>query len=368
MRKRPEINRREFFKNASLAGAGLILSSGAAIASTSSNEEVLPFLPTRKLGPLTVTGLGLGCMSMVSGTYNPTPPKDEMIAHLRKAVELGVTFFDTAEVYGPYGSEELVGEALEPFKGKITIASKFGFEIQNGRRMGRNATPESIKKVIDGSLKRLRLEAIDLYYLHRMDPNVPVEDVAGAVKDLISAGKVKHWGLSEVSPDTLRKAHAELPVAALQSEYNMAERVVENQILATCEELGIGFVPWGPTHRSFLTGRFNEYSRFSSEDRRSQLPFFSAEGFGQNMGFLRIVRKWSQQKGITMAQFSLAWLLAQKPFIVPIPGTTSPQHLAENLGALSVKFTVADLAEIRKEMEQYQIMGVRAPETAFIDQ
>lgn len=375
MKKVTEINRRDFFKNAALAGAGLVLSSGTVLASGEDKTAFIQLpnsnlstLPTRKLGPLEVTGIGLGCMSMVAGTYNPTPPKDEMIAHLRKAVERGVTFFDTAEVYGPYGSEELVGEALEPFKGKITIASKFGFEIQNGRRMGRNATPESIKKVIEGSLKRLRLETIDLYYLHRMDPNVPVEEVAGAVKDLIAAGKVRHWGLSEVSPETLRKAHAELPVAALQSEYNLAERVVENQILDTCEELGVGFVPWGPTHRSFLAGRFNEYSRFDGQDRRSQLPFFSAEGFAQNMPFLRVVRDWSQKKGITMVQFSLAWLLAQKPFIVPIPGTISPQHLAENLGALNVKFTDAELSQIRAEIEQFKFLGVRALETAFIDQ
>lgn len=375
MKQENEFNRRDFFKNAALAGAGLVMAPSVLMGSTGNiqisqvnQSSSKSSLSTRKLGPLEVSGIGLGCMSMVAGTYNPTPPKDEMIAHIRKAVERGLTFFDTAEVYGPYGSEELVGEALEPFKGQITIASKFGFEIQNGQRMGRNATPESIKKVVEGSLKRLRIEAIDLYYLHRMDPNVPVEDVAGAVKDLISAGKVKHWGLSEVSPNTLRKAHAVLPVAALQSEYNMAERVVENQILDTCEELGVGFVCWGPTHRSFLTGRFNEYSRFASQDRRSQLPFFSAEGFEQNMSFLRIVRDWSQRKDITMAQFSLAWLLAQKPFIVTIPGTTSPQHLAENLGALDVKFSEAELKEIRTEIENFKLLGVRTPESALVDQ
>lgn len=375
MKQENEFNRRDFFKNAALAGAGLVMAPSVLMGSTSNKltaQEIKnsskSSLAKRKLGSLEVSGIGLGCMSMMAGTYNPTPPKDEMIAHIRKAVERGVTFFDTAEVYGPYGSEELVGEALEPFKGQITIASKFGFEIQNGQRMGRNATPESIKKVVEGSLKRLRIEAIDLYYLHRMDPNVPVEDVAGAVKDLISAGKIKHWGLSEVSPNTLRKAHAVLPVAALQSEYNMAERVVENQILDTCEELGVGFVCWGPTHRSFLTGRFNEYSRFATQDRRSQLPFFSAEGFEQNMPFLRIVRDWSQRKEITMAQFSLAWLLAQKPFIVPIPGTTSQQHLAENLGALDVKFTQAELTEIRAEIENSKLLGVRTPESALVDQ
>lgn len=371
MKKNTDINRRDFFRNAALAGAGLAIAPGTLMASQHdipTSFQALSALPTRRLGPLKVTGIGLGCMNMVSGTYNPTPPREEMIAHLRKAVERGITFFDTAEVYGPYGSEELVGEALEPFKGKITIASKFGFEIKNGQRMGRKATPESIKKVIDGSLKRLRLETIDLYYLHRMDPNVPIEEVAGAMKDLMNAGKVRHWGLSEVSPETLRKAHAELPVAALQSEYNLAERVVENKILDTCEELGIGFVPWGPTHRAFLAGRFNEYSRFDSRDRRSQLPFFSEEGFAQNMSFLRIVREWSQKKGITMAQFSLAWLLAQKPFIVPIPGTISPQHLDENIGALQVKFTKSELSQIREEIEKFKFLGVRAPETAFIDQ
>jgi aryl-alcohol dehydrogenase-like predicted oxidoreductase len=375
MKKENEFNRRDFFKNAALAGAGLVVAPSVLMASTGDNHSSQHIqnnskssLATRKLGPLEVSGIGLGCMSMVAGTYNPTPPKDEMISHLRRAVERGVTFFDTAEVYGPYGSEELVGEALQPFKGKITIASKFGFEIQNNQRMGRNSTPESIKKVVEGSLKRLRIEAIDLYYLHRIDPNVPIEEVAGAVKDLIAAGKVKHWGLSEVSPNTLRKAHAVLPVAALQSEYNMAERVVENQILDTCEELGVGFVCWGPTHRSFLTGRFNEYSRFANLDRRSQLPFFSPEGFEQNMPFLRIVRDWSQRKDITMAQFSLAWLLAQKPFIVPIPGTTSQQHLAENLGALSVKFTETELREIRTEIERFNLLGVRTPESALVDQ
>lgn len=374
MKKDKEIDRRNFFKNAALAGAGLVIAPSVVMAipiqnsTLAHNSGTQSSLPTRKLGSLEVSGIGLGCMSMVAGTYNPTPPKDEMIAHLRKAVESGVTFFDTAEVYGPYTSEALVGEALEPFKGQITIASKFGWNIQNNQRGGRLATPESIKKVIDGSLKRLRIEAIDLYYLHRMDPNVPVEEVAGAVKDLIAAGKVKHWGLSEVSPNTLRKAHSELPVAALQSEYNMAERAVENRILDTCEELGVGFVPWGPTHRSFLTGRFNEYSRFASQDRRSQIPFFSPEGFEQNMPFLRIVRDWSQRKGITMAQFSLAWLLAQKPFIVPIPGTISPQHLAENLGALAVKFTETELREIRTEIDKFKLLGVRKPESALVDQ
>jgi aryl-alcohol dehydrogenase-like predicted oxidoreductase len=375
MEKGNKFNRRKFFKNAALASAGLAMAPSVLMASQkieNSSQQIINNAEyagkKRKLGPLEVSGIGLGCMSMVAGTYNPTPPKQEMIAHIRKAVERGITFFDTAEVYGPYSSEALVGEALEPFKGKVTITSKFGFDIQNNQRKGRLSTPESIKKVVEGSLKRLRVEAIDLYYLHRLDPNVPVEDVAGAVKDLIAAGKVKHWGLSEVSPNTLRKAHTVLPVAALQSEYSIAERVVENQILQTCEELGIGFVCWGPSTRSFLTGRFNEYSRFDKQDRRSQLPFFSPEGFEQNMPFLRIIRDWSQRKEITMAQFSLAWLLAQKPFIVPIPGTISPQHLIENLGALKVKFTADELKEIRTEIESFKLFGVRTPESALVDQ
>jgi aryl-alcohol dehydrogenase-like predicted oxidoreductase len=375
MEKENEYNRRKFFKNAALASAGIamtpsVLKASSNIESPSHKKQNTSksSVKKRKLGSLEVSGIGLGCMSMVAGTYNPTPSKQEMIAHIRKAVERGVTFFDTAEVYGPYTSEALVGEALEPFKGQVRITSKFGFDIQNDQRRGRIATPESIKKVVEGSLKRLRLEAIDLYYLHRLDPNVPIEDVAGAVKDLIAAGKVKHWGLSEVSPNTLRKAHAVLPVTALQSEYSIAERVVENQILDTCEELGIGFVCWGPSQRSFLTGRFNEYSRFDALDRRSQLPFFSPKGLEQNMPFLRIVRDWSQRKDITMAQFSLAWLLAQKPFIVPIPGTISQQHLAENLGALNVVFTDAELKEIRTEIEKFNFLGVRTPESALVDQ
>ncbi|MBB6327009.1 aryl-alcohol dehydrogenase-like predicted oxidoreductase [Algoriphagus iocasae] len=362
-------NRREFFKSAALAGAGLVMTPTLAMSSGDKPRlNASAALPTRKLGGLEVSGIGLGCMSMVAGTYNPTPPKQDMIAHLRKAVERGVTFFDTAEVYGPYGSEEVVGEGLEPFKGQIKIATKIGFEIQNSQRMGRNSSPESLKRVVDGSLKRLRVETIDLLYLHRWDPQVPVEEIAGAFKEIIAAGKAKHWGLSEVAPDTLRKAHAELPVSALQTQYSLGERFPENQILDTCEELGVGFVPWGPTLRSFLTGRFNEYSRFDELDRRSQLPFFSSEGLEQNMPFLRIVQEWSQKKGITMAQFSLAWLLAQKPFIVPIPGTISPQHLEENLGALEVRFSESELTEIRSEIEKFDLLGVRTKESALVDQ
>src|ERR671927_1654007 len=301
----------------------------------------------RKLGSLEVSTLGLGCMSMAPGFYNPAPPRQEMVAHIRGAVERGVTFFDTAEVYGPFISEEIVGEALAPFKGKVVIASKFGFNFQDGRTSGRNSRPENIRRAVEGSLKRLRVDAIDLYYLHRVDPQVPVEDVAGTVKELIQAGKIKHFGLSEAAPKTIRRAHAVQTVTALQSEYSLVERVVENEILSTCEELGIGFVCWGPTARAFLTDRFNEYSRFAQEDRRASVPTFTPEALKANMPLLALVRDWALRKGVTPAQFSLGWLLAQKPWIVPIPGTTNPHHLNENLGAAGVRFTADELREIR---------------------
>jgi len=288
-----------------------------------------------------------------------------MVAQIRAAVERGVTFFDTAEVYGPFTSEEIVGEALAPFKGKVTIATKFGFAFDGNRTTGRNSRPENIRRAVEGSLKRLRIETIDLLYQHRADPNVPVEDVAGTVKDLIKEGKVKHFGLSEMSPQTIRKAHAVQPVAAVQSEYSLLERAVENGVLSTCEELGIGFVPWGPTGRAFLADRFNEYSRFAQEDRRATVPFFTPEALKANMQMLSLVREWALRKGVTPVQFSLGWLLAQKPFIVPIPGTTNPYHLHENLGADNVKFTADELRELRTAVSKIQIVGARKPESAL---
>jgi aryl-alcohol dehydrogenase-like predicted oxidoreductase len=322
----------------------------------------------RRLGSLEVSTLGLGCMSMVAGFYNPAPPRQEMVALIRAAVERGVTFFDTAEVYGPFTSEEIVGEALAPFKGKVVIASKFGFNFRDGRTSGRNSRPENIGRAVEGSLKRLRVDAIDLYYLHRVDPQVPVEEVAGTVKELIREGKIKHFGLSEAAPKTIRRAHAVQKVTALQSEYSLVERVVENEILSTCEELGIGFVPWGPTARAFLADRFNEYSRFAQDDRRASVPTFTPEALAANMHLLRLVRGWALRKGVTPAQFSLAWLLAQKPFIVPIPGTTNPHHLNENLGAAGVRFTAGELREIRAAVAQIKVQGVRVPESALTDQ
>jgi len=305
-------------------------------------------------------------MSM-TGIYNPPRPKPEMVALIRQAVERGVTFFDTAEVYGPFMSEEYVGEALASFKGKVVIASKFGFAFDGNRVTGRNGRPENIKRALEGSLKRLQVDAIDLYYLHRVDPNVPIEDVAGAAKELIQAGKIRHFGLSEVSPKTIRRAHAVQPVAALQTEYSLLERVAENEILSTCEELGIGFVPWGPVARAFLADRFDENSKFDASDRRSSVPYFTPEALKANQPLLTLVREWAKRQGCTPAQFSLAWLLAQKTWIVPIPGTTTPQHLNENLGGVSVKLSPDELKQIRMAVSQIKLQGVRAPESALTD-
>jgi aryl-alcohol dehydrogenase-like predicted oxidoreductase len=340
----------------------------AAQTSDSSGTRSRPAsLPKRKLGSFDVSAIGLGCMSMV-GTYNPPQDKQAMIGLARAAVERGVTFFDTAEVYGPYTSEEIVGEALEPFKGEVTIASKFGFAIRpGGSARERDARPERIRRALEGSLKRLRVDAIDLYYLHRVDPNVPIEDVAGTVKELIQAGKIRHFGLSEASPATIRRAHAVQPVTALQSEYSLIERVVEDAVLPTCEELGIAFVPWGPLGRAFLTGKFNENTRFERSDRRASVPQFTPEALRANMPLLALVREWAKRKGVTPAQFSLGWLLAQKPWIIPIPGTTNLRHLDENLGAVSVELTPAELAEFRSALSKIKVQGARPPESALTD-
>jgi aryl-alcohol dehydrogenase-like predicted oxidoreductase len=361
------LSRRSFISTAALAAAGLALGKFVMAASPSRNFSAKSISDRRKLGSLEVSAVGLGCMGMV-GTYNPAQPKPEMIKLLRKAVEQGVTFFDTAQVYGPHLSEEYVGEGLEPFKGKVVIATKFGFDTQSGQRGGRNSKPEHIRLAIEGSLKRLRVDTIDLYYLHRVDPQVPVEDVAGTMKELIKEGKVKHFGLSEASPETIRRAHAVQKVTALQTEYSMIERVAEHGILSTCEELGIGFVPWGPLNRAFLTGRFNENSTFERSDRRSNVPYFTPDALKANMPVLALVKDWAQRKGVTPAQFALGWLMAQKPWIVPIPGTTNPQHFDENIGAVNIRFNEAELAEIRTALEKIPVQGTRSPETANVDQ
>ena len=367
------IKRREFISKSALLGAGLTAAplTFANDHSTSSAKIAKhpDFNPDKRmLGMLEVSPIGLGCMSMKSGSYNPPRDKKDMIPVIRGAVELVVTFFDTAEVYGPFTDEELVGEALAPIRDKVVIASKFGFDLTSGQRGGRNSKPEFIKQAVEGMLKRLRTDRIDLLYLHRIDPNVPVEDVAGTVKELIKEGKALHFGLSEVSPATIRRAHAEQSVAAVQSEYSMIQRALENQVIDTCGELGIGFVPWGAVNRGFLGDKFNEYSRFSEDSRFAAVPYFTPEAIKAHMEVLVLVREWARKKYATPAQIALAWVMAQKPYIVPIPGTTKLHHMKENMGALDIKFTQSELKEFRVSLEKIPLVGVRGPETALVDQ
>jgi aryl-alcohol dehydrogenase-like predicted oxidoreductase len=314
----------------------------------------------RKLGNsgLEVSAIGLGCMGMSFG-YGTISDEKEMIALIRSAVESGVTFFDTAEVYGPYINEELVGKVLEPFKGKVAIATKFGFNFQNGVNTGLNSHPENIKKVAEESLKRLRIEAIDLFYQHRVDPNVPIEDVAGAVKDLIQEGKVKHFGLSEAGVQVIRRAHAVQPVTALQSEYSLWWREPEDKIIPTLEELGIGFVPFSPLGKGFLTGKMDQNTTFDSKDFRSTVPRLSPENLKANMAFVDLVAAVAQRKSVTPAQIALAWILAQKPWFVPIPGTTKLHRLNENLGAAAVEFSADELQEINIASSKITVQGDR---------
>jgi aryl-alcohol dehydrogenase-like predicted oxidoreductase len=317
----------------------------------------------RKLGKsnLEVSSLGLGCMRMSFGD-KPTD-KQEMISFLHTAVERGITFFDTAEVYGPFTNEELLGEALQPFRGKVVIATKFGWKHDSEKgpspMYGPDSRPEQIKRVAEASLKRLRVEAIDLFYQHRPDPKVPIEDVAGAVKDLIQAGKVKHFGLSESSADLIRRAHAVQPVTALQSEYSIWWRTVEDAILPTCEELGIGLVPYSPLGRGYLTGKVDENTTFDSTDIRAHNPRFTPEAIRANRAVIDLLEKIGKQKGATPPQIALAWLLAQKPWIVPIPGSRKLERLDENNGAVNIELTADDLSELEKAMSQIKVVGDR---------
>ena len=320
----------------------------------------------RKLGKsnLEVSALGLGCMGM-SFSYGPPKDKQEMISVLRAAVERGVTFFDTAEVYGPFTNEALVGEALFPFREQVVIATKFGFKLDpNGgpRWVGLDSRPAHIKEVAEGSLKRLRVDVIDLFYQHRVDPDVPIEDVAGAVKDLIQEGKVKHFGLSEAGAQTIRRAHAVQPVTALQSEYSLWWRGPEAEVLPTLEELGIGFVPYSPLGKGFLTGKMNENTTFDSSDFRNILPRFTPEARKANQALVDLLGEIGKRKQATPAQIALAWLLAQKPWIVPIPGTTKLHRLDENIGAVSVELTPDDLHEIDGAASKITVQGARYPE------
>ncbi len=319
----------------------------------------------RKLGksnPLEVSAIGLGCMGMSFG-YGPPKDKQEMISLLRAAVERGVTFFDTAEVYGPFTNEELVGEALAPFRGQVVIATKFGFKIgPKGEQIGLDSRPEHIKQVADASLKRLRCDVIDLFYQHRVDPNVPIEEVASAVKDLIREGKVKHFGLSEPGVQTIRRAHAVQPVTALQNEYSLWWRKPEEEVLPTLEELGIGFVPFSPLGRGFLTGKISENTTFDRSDLRSTLPRFTPEARKANQALVDLLGEIAKRKKATPAQIALVWLLAQKPWIVPIPGTTKLHRLEENIGAAAIELTSEDLREIDRAASQIKVEGARYPE------
>jgi len=318
----------------------------------------------RKLGKsgLEVSAIGLGCMGMSFG-YGPPKNKQEMIALLRAAVERGVIFFDTAEVYGPFTNEELVGEGLAPFRKQVVIATKFGFKIgPKGEQLGVDSRPEHIKEVAEASLKRLRTDVIDLFYQHRVDPEVPIEDVAGAVKELIGEGKVRHFGLSEPGVQTIRRAHAVQPVTAVQNEYSLWWRRPEKEVLPTLEELGIGFVPYSPLGRGFLTGKMNETTTFDSTDFRNRLPRFTPEARKANLALVHLLYDIAKRKSATPAQIALAWLLAQKSWIVPIPGTTKLKRLEENIGAASIELTSADLREVENAASQINVQGARYPE------
>ena len=322
-------------------------------------------MKTRKLGKsnLEVSAIGLGCMGMSFG-YGPPADKQEMISLIRTAVERGVTFFDTAEVYGPFTNEELVGEALAPFRGKVVIATKFGFKLDpnTGKQAGMDSRQEHIREVAEASLKRLRVEVIDLLYQHRVDPDVPIEDVAGTVKDLIHEGKVKHFGLSETGVQTIRRAHAVQPVTALQNEYSLWFRQPEKEVIPTLEELGIGLVAYSPLGKGFLTGKMDENTKLDSGDFRNILPRFTPEAMKANRALVDLLGKIAQQKKATPAQIALAWLLAQKPWIVPIPGTTKLSRFEENIGAAAIEFSPDDLREIDGAASKIKVEGARYPE------
>jgi aryl-alcohol dehydrogenase-like predicted oxidoreductase len=315
---------------------------------------------------LEVSALGFGCMGLSYG-YGPAIEKQQAIAVIRTAVERGVTFFDTAEAYGPFRNEELVGEALAPHRERVVIATKFGFDIapDGQRRGGLNSRPEHIKQVAEASLKRLQTDVIDLFYQHRVDPDVPIEDVAGTVKNLIQAGKVKHFGLSEAGANTIRRAHAVQPITAVQSEYSIWTRDPEPEVLPTCEELGIGFVPWSPLGQGFLTGKIDASTKFESTDFRAAFPRFTEKARNANLAVVDLLKQIAQRKNATPAQIALAWLLAQRPWIVPIPGTTKIHRLAENIGSASVELTPEDLDEINTAASKIPIQGARLPESTL---
>jgi len=355
------LSRRDFLATTALLGAGF--AAGPSLWAASSDQpKAINKMKTRKLGQLEVSELGAGCMS-ISANYGAPAPRDQGIKVIRTAHEKGVTLFDTAEVYGPYTNEELVGEALAPIRDKVHIATKFGFNLE-GSGGGLNSRPEHIQKVAEASLKRLKTDRIDLFYQHRVDPKVPIDEVAAAVKELINEGKVLHFGLSEASAKTIRRAHAVQPVTAVQTEYSLMERDPEkNGVLATCEELGIGFVPWGPVGMGYLTGKVDARTKLDPKmDLRSGFDRFSPENLAANMPVVDALKRFAEKKNATPAQISLAWLLAQKPFIVPIPGTRNIDHLNENLGAINIQLTPDDLREIDYAFSKIKVQGGRMNE------
>ena len=362
-----QLARRRFLAGGLAVGAAALLSSSlhgmahaVALSSPSAtkNRQQPRSLPQRRLGSLQVSAIGLGCLPMV-GYYGGTYAKKDMIALIRRAYDSGVTFFYTAEVYGPYTSEEWVGEALAPVRDKVVIATKFGFGVEEGRPTALNSRPDHIRRAVEGSLRRLRTDHIDLLYQHRVDPKVPMEDVAGTVKDLIREGKVLHFGLYEASAASIRRAHAVQPVSAVQSEYSLLWREPETKIFPTLRELGIGLVPYCPLGRGFLTGAIDENSRFTT-GRLSTLPQFTPEALKHNMPLPRLIRSWAERKQCTMSQFAIAWLLAQAPWIAPIPGTTNPAHLDDFLGGAAVSLTPEELEEFEREYGGITLMGHRA--------
>lgn len=364
------MNRRNFLKTASsfaILAAGTVTGVSDVFAQkhTFPSKEADPStdnnnsMEYRRLGNLNVSAIGLGCLPMV-GYYGGQYDKREMITLIRRAYDKGVTFFDTAEVYGPYTSEEWVGEAVAPFHNKIKIGTKFGFGVEEGQNTALNSRPDHIRRAVEGSLRRLRTDHIDLLYQHRVDPDVPMEDVAGTIKDLIQEGKVLHWGLSEASARSIRRAHNVCPVSAVQSEYAIWWREPETKIFPTLEELGIGFVPYCPLGRAFLAGVINENSTFPKNDRRWNLPQFQPEALRHNMPLVHLVQQWALRKGVTPAQFALIWMLSRKPWIAPIPGTTNPDHLDDFLGAGTVRLSAWEMEEFDRDYAKIDLMGHRA--------
>jgi aryl-alcohol dehydrogenase-like predicted oxidoreductase len=370
------VDRRSFIGKTIFGGAGLAAlaaSQNKASAQTGTRNNTKnaanSSIGRRRLGKLEVSAVGLGVQNMHRRYETTVPFRPEMISILRAAYDRGITFFDCAEAYGPFENERILGEAIEPFRNKVRITSKFGWNIdqQTGRRLpGLNSKPDHIKLVVEGSLKRLRTDRIDLLYQHRVDPEVPIEDVAGAIKDLMDQGKVLHWGLSEPGIQTIRRAHAALPLTAIQNEYSMATRDPEKEVIPLCEELGIGFVPWWPLDCQLLTGWIDANTRFAPGDLRAATPRFSPENLAHNMQLVDLINTWAVRKRATPAQIAVAWLMAQKPWIVPIPGTTVMQHMVENSGAAGVRFTPAEVSELNLAVRAIEVKGQRLPDAVLV--